>query len=66
MGKSKGSGSLYRRKYKDKNVTNAGTTEDNLQPGSRVYKFNTHCFQDAGIAILIFHNIWLPKSQIKI
>jgi hypothetical protein len=45
---------------------NANTVEDNLKPGKRVYTFNTECYRDTGKAILIFHNIWLPKSQIKI
>lgn len=44
----------------------AGTVEDNLKPGNRVYTFNTECYRDTEKAILIFHNIWLPKSQIKI
>ena len=44
----------------------AGTTEDNLKPGDRAYRFNAECYRDSGKAILIWHNIWLPKSQIKI
>ena len=45
---------------------NANTVEDNLQPGNRVYTFNADCYRDTGKAILIWRDIWLPKSQIKI
>ena len=44
----------------------AGTVEDNLKPGEQVHKFNAQCYKDTGKAILIWHDIWLPKSQIKI
>jgi hypothetical protein len=44
----------------------AGTIEDNLKPGEKVYKFNTECYNNTGKAILIWRDIWLPKSQIKI
>ena len=44
----------------------AGTTEDNLKPGDRVYRFNAECYRDTAKAIKIGHDIWLPKSQIKI
>ena len=45
---------------------NAGTVEDNLKPGGQIYRFNADCYKDTGKAILIWHNIWLPKSEIKI
>jgi hypothetical protein len=45
---------------------NAGTVEDNLKPVGRVYKFNAECYRDTDKAILIWHDIWLPNSQIKI
>ena len=44
----------------------AGTVEDELNPGDTVYRFNAECYKDTGQAILIWHDIWLPKSQIKI
>ena len=46
----------------------AGTVEDNLniKPEDRVYRFNAECYRDTGQSILIWHDIWLPKSQIKI
>ena len=46
----------------------AGTVEDNLniKPGDRVYRLNEECYRDSGQSILIWHDIWLPKSQIKI
>ena len=44
----------------------AGTVEDNLLPGDTVYRFNAECYKDTVRAILIWHDIWLPKSQIKI
>jgi hypothetical protein len=43
----------------------AGTVEDNLNPGDTVYRFNAQCYKDTGQAVLIWHDIWLPKSQIK-
>ena len=45
---------------------NTNTVEDNIKPGNRIYTFNTEGYRDTRKAILIFHNIWLPKSQIKI
>ena len=44
----------------------AGTIEDNLKPGEKVYRFNAECYKNTGKAILIWRDIWLPKSQIKI
>ena len=46
----------------------AGKVEDNLniKPGDRVYRFNAECYRDTGQSILIWHDIWLPKSRIKI
>ena len=45
----------------------AGTVEDNLKPGvERVYRFNAKCYKNTSRAIQIWHDIWLPKSQIKI
>ena len=45
----------------------AGTVEDNLKPGvEQVYRFNAECYKNTARAILIWHDIWLPKSQIKI
>jgi len=44
----------------------AGTVEDKLLPGDTAYRFNAECYKDTGQAILIWHDIWLPKSQIKI
>ena len=44
----------------------AGTIEDNLKPGDKVYRFNAECYRNTKRAILIWHDIWLPKSQIKI
>jgi hypothetical protein len=43
-----------------------GTTEDNLKSGDQVYRFNAECYRDTAKAIKIGHDIWLPKSQIKI
>ena len=34
--------------------------------GDTVYRFNAECYKDTGQAILIWHDIWMPKSQIKI
>ena len=45
---------------------NAGTIEDNLKPGEKVYRFNAQCYKNTKRAIQIWHDIWLPKSQIKI
>jgi hypothetical protein len=44
----------------------AGTIEDNLKPGEKVYRFNAECYKNTMRAIQIWHDIWLPKSQIKI
>jgi len=44
----------------------AGTIEDNLKPGEKVFRFNTACYKNTKRAIKIWHDIWLPKSQIKI
>jgi hypothetical protein len=46
----------------------AGKVEDNLniKPEDRVYRFNAECYRDTGQSILIWHDIWLPKSRIKI
>ena len=44
----------------------ANTVEDNLKPGGQVYRFKAECSKDTGKAILIWKDIWLPKSQIKI
>ena len=44
----------------------AGTIEDNLKPGEKVYRFNAECYKNTKRAIQIWHDIWLPKSQIKI
>jgi len=44
----------------------AGTIEDNLKPGGRVYRFNAACYKNTNRAIKILHDIWLPNSQIKI
>ena len=44
----------------------AGNVEDKLNSGDTVYRFNAQCYKDTGQAILIWHDIWLPKSQIKI
>lgn len=44
----------------------AGTIEDNLKPGGRVYRFNAECYQNTKKAIQIWHDIWWPKSQIRI
>jgi len=43
-----------------------GTVEDNLKPSEKVYRFNTACYKNTKRAIKILHDIWLPKSQIKI
>jgi len=43
-----------------------GTIEDNLIPGEKVYRFNAECYRNTQKAIQIWHDIWLPKSQIKI
>ena len=43
-----------------------GTIENNLKPGGRIYKFNAECYRDTGKAILVWRDIWLPKSEIKI
>ena len=43
-----------------------GTVEDNLKPGEKIYRFTAECFKNTGKAILIWRDIWLPKSQIKI
>jgi len=43
-----------------------GTTEDNLKTGDRIYRFNAECYQNTKKAIKIWHEIWLPKSEIKI
>ena len=43
-----------------------GTVEDNLKPGGRFYRFNAECYKNTKRAIQIWHDIWLPKSQIKI
>jgi len=48
------------------NFPASGTIEDNLKPGNKVYKFNAECYRDTGEAILIWRDIWLPKSEIKI
>ena len=42
-----------------------GTIENNLKPGGRIYKFNAECYRDTGKAILVWRDIWLPKSEIK-
>jgi hypothetical protein len=44
----------------------AGTIEDNLKPGEKVYRFNATCYKNTKRAIQILHDIWPPKSQIKI
>ena len=44
----------------------AGTIEDNLKLGEKVYRFNAECYKNTKRAIQIWHDIWLPKSQIKI
>jgi len=44
----------------------AGIIEDNLKPGEKVYRFNAECYKNTKKAIQIWHDIWLPKSQIKI
>ena len=44
----------------------AGTVENNLKPGEKVYRFNAECYKNTKRAIQIWHDIWLPKSQIKI
>ena len=44
----------------------AGTIEDNLRPGEKVYRFNAECYKNTKRAIQRWHDIWLPKSQIKI
>jgi hypothetical protein len=43
-----------------------GTIEDNLKPDEKIYRFNAECYQNTKKAIQIWHDIWLPKSQIKI
>ena len=44
-----------------------GTVEDNLDSGDfRIYRFTAECYQKTDNAILIWHDIWLPKSRIKI
>jgi len=42
------------------------TVEDNLKSEGRVYRFNAACYKNTKRAIKILHDIWLPKSQIKI
>ena len=37
-----------------------------VKQGSQVYAFSAECYRDTGKAILIWHDVWLPKSQIKI
>jgi hypothetical protein len=44
----------------------AGTIEDNLKPSEKVYRFKAECYRNTRRAIQIWHDIWLPKSQIKI
>jgi len=44
----------------------AGTSEDNLKPDEKVYRFKAACYKNTKRAIQIWHDIWLPKSQIKI
>jgi hypothetical protein len=45
----------------------AGTIEDNLDPGEyRIYRFNAECYGVTKHAIMIWRDIWLPKSRIKI
>ena len=44
----------------------SGTVEDNLKSGEKVYRFNAECYKNTKRAIKIWHDIWLPKSQIKI
>ena len=49
-----------------KAVQSKGTIENNLKPGGRIYKFNAECYRDTRKAILVWRDIWLPKSEIKI
>ena len=44
----------------------AGNIEDNLKPSEKIYRFNAECYKNTKRAIQIWHDIWLPKSQIKI
>lgn len=44
----------------------AGTIEDNLKSDDRIYRFNAECYKNTSKSIKIWHDIWLPKSQIKI
>ncbi len=37
-----------------------------MKPGDQVYRLNDECYQNTKKAIKIWHDIWLPKSQIKI
>ena len=43
-----------------------GTIEDNLKSGEKIYRFKAECYKNTKKAIQIWHDIWLPKSQIKI
>ena len=45
---------------------NPGTIEGNLKPGEKVFRFNTECYHVTKKAILIWRDIWLPRSFIKI
>ena len=60
---------LYEEKLKKRisaAFPHASSVEDNLQPGNKLYTFRCECYKDSGRAILIWYDIWLPKSQIKI
>ena len=59
-------GETFTEKGRSIPFPHAGTIEDNLKPGEKVYRFNAECYKNKGKAILIWRDIWLPKSQIKI
>ena len=59
--------STYDENLNRKSFPAAGTVDDNLKPGvERVYRFNAEYYKNTSRAIQIWHDIWLPKSQIKI
>ena len=48
------------------NFPTPGTIEDNLKSSGRIYRFNAECYRNTDKAILIWRDIWLPRSEIKI